>query len=131
MISGDARPVGAALEGPAPFRILSQFLQERTSLIVVTGALDLLTVGHLRAALADAVAGGATYVALDLSGVDFIDSLSLAAIVGASRDLGPDGRMAVVIEPDSYVTLIFEIGGIGRVVEVVEGREEALAHLRG
>lgn len=130
MTIGDIRPVGAALVEPVPFQITSQPLDARSSLLVVAGELDLLTIDEFRAALAAASAGGATRLALDLSAVTFIDSLSLAAIVGARRDLGPDGRLAAVIEPDSYVKLIFEIGGIGRVVRLVDTREQALSHLR-
>ena len=127
MNNGDMRPVAGALAEPPAFAIATESMGT-TKVIAVQGELDLLTVPDLRAALVAATAANADAVVLDLLGVSFIDSVSLAAIVRAKRDLGTK-RLAVVIAPDSYVTLIFEIGGMDSIVELVGTREEALARL--
>jgi anti-anti-sigma factor len=95
--------------------------------VTVTGELDLLTVPELREALSAAVDAGTGRIVLDLVGVSFIDSVSIAAIVNSRRRLGPRGRLAVAIVPDSYSMLIFEIGGVGSIVELFDTREAALA----
>jgi anti-sigma B factor antagonist len=99
--------------------------------ITVHGELDMLTVPELRTALGAEIDAGIKRIVLDLTDVGFIDSVSLAAIVNAKRRLGADGGFAVVIAPDSYTMLIFEIGGMDSVVEVFATRADAVAHLAG
>lgn len=100
-------------------------------LITAVGELDLATVGALRDRLCAAAEAGVERVVLDLRGVSFMDSVALAAIVRAEKALGAGGRVAVVIDADSYAMLIFEIAGLPSALELVESREEAVAHVGG
>lgn len=101
---------------------------ETGAVITVTGELDMLTVPELRAALDGALAEDRS-IALDLLDVTFIDSVSLAAIVNTRRRQGEHGRLVVAVAPDSYSMLIFEIGGLESIVEIVHTRQEALARI--
>ena len=112
-----------------PFAVAREPMGERGAIVSVCGELDMLTVPELRTVLNDVIDSGARRVVLDLTAVSFIDSVSLAAIVNARRRLGDFGRLAVVIAPDSYAMLIFEIGGLDSVVELVPTRERAVAKL--
>jgi anti-anti-sigma factor len=66
-------------------------------------------------------------IVVDLQELTFIDSIALAMLLHASRRLGDEGRMAVVVAPDSYVRLIFEVAGMPHCVDVVESRAQAIA----
>jgi anti-sigma B factor antagonist len=99
-------------------------------ILAASGELDLNSIVEFREHLAHAVQEGASSVLLDLSGVGFIDSLSLAAVVGLKRRLEGHGHVAVVAG-DPYLLLILEAGGLESVIDVFADRGSALAHLRG
>ncbi len=98
-------------------------------LLSAHGELELATVPALRERLAAARGAGVKRLVLDLSGVSFMDSIALAAIVHAEQQLGEGGAMAVVVEPGSYVVLILEIAGMPAQLNLVESRAEALARV--
>ena len=97
--------------------------------ITVTGELDLATVPLLRERLTEAANARPEGLVIDLLGVTFIDSVSIASIVSTRRRL-PDTRIAVTVEPDSFATLIFEVAGLDVIVDVFPSRHEAVAHAR-
>lgn len=111
------------------FSVTTEPMGLKGAVVVVAGELDLLTVPALREELSAVVEGGIRRIVLDLTGVSFIDSVSLAAIVTTRRRLGEDGRIGVVVEEGSYAMLIFEVGGLDSVVELFPTRERAVARL--
>lgn len=77
-----------------------------------------------------AASSGARAVVADLTGVTFIDTTMLnALVVGHRRMSREDGGFAVVC-PESRVTRVFEITGLGQILDVFRSRDDALAHLR-
>ena len=93
------------------------------------GELDMATAPQLRERMRAAVAAGARDVVLDLTTVTFMDSVAMAAILHVRRDLGPGGRLAVVVPRDSYPYLVLEIAGLPTCLDLFDTREEAVAHL--
>ncbi len=91
----------------------------------IHGEVDVASSGELRRHLRDAAA---TRILVDLGGVSFIDSISIAAIVGKQRRLPPDGRLALVAH-DPYVLLVLEAVGLQHVMHVFPNRAEAEAYL--
>ena len=69
---------------------------------------------------------GKRRLVIDLSALSFLDSVALATIVHAKQRLPEDGKMAVVIDPSSYVMLVFESGGLSKVLELVDTRVQAI-----
>ncbi len=94
----------------------------------IHGEVDVASSGELRKRLRAAVETGATRILVDLGDVSFIDSIAMAAIVGAQRRLSPDGRLALVAH-HPYVLLVLEAVGLRHVVHVFPTRSEAEAHL--
>ena len=45
----------------------------------------------------------------------------------AKQRLPEEGRMALAVDPSSYVMLVFESGGLPKVLDLVETKEEAIA----
>ena len=113
------------------FSVATEPMGDGGAIVAVRGELDMLTVPTLREELSGVIDGGVKRIVLDLSDVNFIDSVSLAAIVTARRRLGDEGRIGVVIEEGSYAMLIFEIGGLDSIVELFHTRDSAVARLGG
>jgi anti-sigma B factor antagonist len=91
------------------------------------GELDAFTVSQFRQALAD-LASSARLV-IDMSGIPFIDSAGLGALIGGirrTRELG--GDVAVACDRPTLVRLL-RTTGFDRIVSVTDTVEEAKAAL--
>jgi anti-anti-sigma factor len=97
--------------------------------LTVNGELDIATAPTLRARLDTAIEGGARRLVIDLSAVSFLDSVALATIVHAKQRLAEGGRLAIAVDPASYVMLVFESGGLSQVLDLVETRDQAIEHV--
>ena len=94
-------------------------------LLTVTGELDVATVPAVRERLTAVTDAGTRRIVLDLRAVSFMDSTALAAFIHTKLRLGDDGHMTLVISPDSYARLIFEVAGLDGVLDVVETLHDA------
>jgi anti-sigma B factor antagonist len=94
--------------------------------LAVSGELDIATAPALRDRLTSAIEAGKRRLVIDLSAISFLDSVALAAIVHTKQRLPEDGRLAVVVDPSSYVMLVFQSGGLGTVLDLVETRDQAV-----
>ena len=98
-------------------------------LIVLTpvGKLDALTVSRFRQEVAQAAVG--SQVVIDMSGVPFVDSSGLGALIGAirrAREL--DGEVAVACNRPSVERLL-RTTGFDRIVTLAETVEDVAASL--
>jgi anti-sigma B factor antagonist len=114
-------------DAPAQFRLDEAELPSGGLLLEAAGELDIATVPELRERLDAAVDAGVSRVVLDLTGVSFMDSVAMAAILHARRGLADRGSLAVVIPSGSYTRLVVEIAGLPRCLDLFETREQALA----
>jgi anti-sigma B factor antagonist len=68
--------------------------------VMVRGEVDIASVGAVVAELRAAEAGDAASIVLDLSGVSFLDSMGISAVVrGALRSRADGDRLRVVTSP--------------------------------
>lgn len=98
-------------------------------IVTVAGELDIATAPTLRDRLTTAIESGKHRLVIDLSSLSFLDSVALATIVHAKQLLGERGKLAIAIDPSSYVMLVFESGGLPKVLDLVESREQAVEHV--
>lgn len=97
------------------------------TVVKVSGEIDLATQGQLRAKLNDLVVGGHVDLVLDLSGVDFVDSTGLGALIGTRRRVHAfHGSLALVI-PNEAVMKVFTITGLEKVFDIHDTLDAALA----
>ena len=100
---------------------------EPTGLVLtVSRELDIATAPALRDRFDAAIEAGKRRLVVDLSALSFLDSVALATIVHAKQRLPEDGKMVLVIDPSSYVMLVFESGGLPKVLDLVETRAQAI-----
>jgi anti-sigma B factor antagonist len=115
----------------ASVRLDEESLDPSGVVLTVSGELDIGTAPQLRARLTAAIDAGVNRLVIDLCPLDFMDSIALAVMLQARTRLGDAGRMAVVVAPDSYTRLIFEVAGMPHCIEVFETRQQAIAHVAG
>ena len=80
--------------------------------LLVSGELDLATVGTLQKCLAE-LDDSCRYVALDLAEVSFMDSAGVAELIRARQHAEPMMRAIVVRNPQPGVLRVLEMTGVG------------------
>lgn len=91
------------------------------------GDLDSVNASQLRAAFATLAQPGP--VVIDLSGVPFLDSAGLGALVGGIRRIREAGGSVVVCSGRRSITRVLHTVGFDRVVALVDSLQAALALL--
>lgn len=102
---------------------------ERDSCVVLTvlGDLDLAGAPRLRQSVVSETAAGIRHLVLDLTAVDFIDSIGLGVVVGALRRLrAHDGELSVVC-PEQRIRRVFEICDLDRIFTLHGTVDDAVA----
>jgi anti-sigma B factor antagonist len=122
-------PPTSPIAEPVEFLIEEEPLAPAGLVISVSGELDIATVPQLRRRLGAALDRGTRRIVIDLRTLEFLDSVAVAALLHAARQLGDEGRFAVAVAPDSYTRMVFEIAGLPQCLDVVETRAEAIARV--
>jgi anti-sigma B factor antagonist len=97
------------------------------TVVTVTGEIDLATQGQLRAELNELVVAGQVDLVLDLSGVTFVDSTGLGALIGTRRRVHAFHGSLTLVIPDESVMKVFTITGLEKVFTIHDTLEAALA----
>ena len=84
-----------------------------------TGSIDLSTAATLRTSIFDAHGGGGD-VTVDLTGVEFVDSVGLSVLVAAHQRFVADGRSVDFVVP-GHLLRTFEITGLTQVLLIRPG----------
>jgi anti-anti-sigma factor len=126
MASEQGIPVTTRSSEPRGIELTETTFEPGGVALTVDGELDIATAPALRDRLSAAIDSGRHRLVIDLSGLSFLDSVALATIVRAKQRLPEGGRMAIAIDPSSYVMLVFESGGLPKVLDLVETREQAI-----
>ena len=89
------------------------------TVLTVTGQVDVATAPELRQALTEAQYGPRSRVALDLDGVEFLDSFGLGVIVGALKRARLHAGEVAIVCSRSRLLHLFEVTRLDRIVPVV------------
>jgi stage II sporulation protein AA (anti-sigma F factor antagonist) len=103
--------------------------RDGVQLVELAGELDLDSIAELDAVLAAASAGAPPRVCLDLTGLAFIDSSGLAAVIRAHIAAAESGGGLIVVAPAGTVRRTIETSGLMDMLSVVDSRDAALADL--
>lgn len=95
-------------------------------LLALAGEVDILSVGELTRATAELDTSLASHVVFDLSGLVFIDSSGINALVQAVRGIEEEGGTGVLAAPSPEARRVFDIIGLPQVVSVVQNLDAAL-----
>jgi anti-anti-sigma factor len=94
-----------------------------SAVLAVSGELDLYEVPKLNAAL-ETVAR-AKRIVVDLTGVTFVDSTALAALLRAHRRLASEDRELVLVAADPTIRKLFDVTGFDRLFRIFASVDEA------
>ena len=89
------------------------------------GRLNMVSAAALRETVSEALSTGRTRIVVDLSGIDFVDSSGLGALIGclkSARQAGGDLRIAQLT---SQVTMVLQLSNLDRVLKSYESTEAA------
>lgn len=85
---------------------------------MISGEVDIATAELLDDELQSEVLATEGDVRVDSSGLDFIDSSGLHALVRAHQRLEPEGRRLVVQDPSDFVRRVIEINGLADILVI-------------
>ena len=94
------------------------------ALVAVRGEIDLASQAEFRSVLSDLVVAGQVNLSIDLSGVEFIDSTGLGALIGARRRVHAFNGSLRLLSPSDQVTKVFSVTGLDRVFEIQDADAE-------
>lgn len=94
------------------------------TVLTVTGEVDVATAPKLRQALTEAQYGGGRHVALDLDGVEFLDSFGLGVIVGGLKRAGAHAGSLVLVCSRSRLLHLFEVTRLRDIVPIAASLSE-------
>lgn len=98
----------------------------RVTVCQVVGNLEFATAADFRSALADL---GARRLVLDLSGVAFVDSTGVGALIGSLRRAREQGGDVVLCSPRPSVARVLGLVGVGHLVPITASVDDAVAAL--
>jgi anti-sigma B factor antagonist len=98
-------------------------LHDRT-VVRLEGELDAYTAPRLVACFDDLVAQGVRHLAVDLSGVSFVDSTGLGVLVSAYNRAEQRDGTVVLVAPDPRVSRVLEMTSLDRVFTVHASLDE-------
>jgi anti-anti-sigma factor len=94
--------------------------EDGTQRIVLTGELDVSTVPAFNQQLAELRHKGFHSMVLDLSGITFMDSTGLSAILVAEMHARMRGQRFSVVEGPPHVNELFRLTGVDNFLEIVK-----------
>jgi anti-anti-sigma factor len=98
--------------------------------IAVEGEADMTAAVKFNESFFSAARSGVRRVVADLTGVTFIDTTMLNALVVGHRRMARDNGIFAVVCTGDRVARVLEITGLGQILDVFGSREAALAHVR-
>ncbi len=115
----------------ADFRVEFPGRPDEIAIVVASGELDLHSSPPFKDALVGAIEGDASRVVVDLTGVTFIDSSALGALIGGARRSTLAGSELMIVCPPGSVARVIELTGLHRAFTIHPTREEALGATAG
>lgn len=111
-------------------RVITAQIGADAFVVSAAGELDLASHEVLDRELAGTLDRGCRRLVVDLTGVTFIDSAAMGALVVNARRLPDDGG-CVVVADDPRILRVFEITGLDRTFEIERSLAEGVDRLVG
>jgi anti-sigma B factor antagonist len=88
--------------------------------VVLSGEADVMSAGRLSEVLTGQLSGGTRQLIIDVSGLRFVDSASVRALVLAGKTLRDRGGTLVLVRPQPPVARVLELTGADTLLAVRE-----------
>jgi anti-sigma B factor antagonist len=107
-------------------QLAERALPDGRRVITATGELDQVELPPLRLTITTAFAEGVHHLILDMSGVTYMDSSVLAALIAESIEAENRGARLTVVTGTSGIMRSLELKGLVQVMDIVESLDQAL-----
>src|SRR5689334_11977242 len=98
--------------------------------IALSGSLDVATAPELRDLLVALIDEGHYRLVLEMSVIDFIDSVGVGVFVGIVHRLRPHDGVVTIAGPSAQTRKVFEITQLTRVLPLYASADEAMTAIR-
>src|SRR5215469_5784351 len=98
-----------------------------STVIAVSGEIDVYTAPRLREALVSLVDAGNYRLIVDMEGVEFLDSTGLGVLVGGLKRVRAHDGVIDLVCTQGRILRIFRITGLSRVFNIYDSVDEAMA----
>jgi len=115
----------------APARVSTAQIGADAFVVAASGELDLSSSGPLERDLDDVIGRGGLRLVVDLTGVTFMDSFALGALVREVKRLRANGGRCVIVADDPRILRVFEITGLDRMFGIERSLAEGVDRLVG
>lgn len=95
------------------------------TVVSVKGEVDLYTASSLKERVADLVSSGRHRLAVDLGGVEFMDSTGLGVLIGGLKRCKEAGGFLALVAPREPVIKVLAITGLDKVFPIHETLDQA------
>jgi anti-sigma B factor antagonist len=96
-----------------------------TVVLNVRGSMDIATSPTVRAAISEAIGGGANDLIVDLSRLDFLDSTGLGVLIGAHRRTAENNGSLRLVVREGPISRLLNITGLIAVFAVYHSLDDA------
>lgn len=108
--------------------------EKQIAVMRLAGSLDANTQSQLEVKAKEAIDGGAEYLILDMSGVDYLGSAGMRAIHAITNQLSPDqpgmrSDRLKVLSPSPAAAKVFKTLGFDTFIDIHDSVDEAIAAL--
>lgn len=103
---------------------------ESCKIFELRGYIDAHTVIEFEKAVNAEINGGLHHLVLDISGLSYISSAGIGAMMGLARKLAQLGGDLVLLNPTQKVFMILEGLGFTKIFKIAETEEQALEKLK-
>jgi anti-anti-sigma factor len=101
------------------------------TLFKIAGRMDSMTGPNVESAVGAAIGGGSHHLVLDMSGVAYISSAGLRAILVAAKAARDAGGGLMVFGLQLSVRDAFDVSGLGNIIPVAASEADARDRVRG
>ncbi|MCZ6799972.1 MAG: STAS domain-containing protein [Nitrospirae bacterium] len=105
---------------------IAEHFLEQNLVLTVSGRLNLYSRKIFQAVMKNAESSNIECVVVDLSGVDYLDSVALGLLVLSQVNLSIKGIPLCLVGPQGGVREVLEISNIGQFIPVYQTVEEAI-----
>lgn len=93
----------------------------------IAGEVDVCTAPQIREQIQDLAAKGIVHLIADLTGVEFIDSSGLGALIGGLRRVREDDGSLVLVISSRRILRLFQLTGLTKAFAIYETEADALS----
>jgi anti-sigma B factor antagonist len=97
------------------------------TVVDVEGEVDLYTAPRLKDVVSDLAAGGRNHIAVELGGVEFMDSTGLGVLISGLKRCREGGGDLALVGPTEPVRKVLSITGLDKVFPIHQTTAEATA----